>query len=378
MGHIRKREDRAGYLARYRGHDGRERSKSFRRKVDAQRFLATVEADMVRGTFIDPAHGRRSFGDYALEWQTAQVHRPTTREQVASHLRNHMLPAFGQRSLGSIRTIEVQGFIRQLDAKGLSPNTIEVIYRYFAAILLAAVRDRLIPMSPCIHIKLPRRSPRHVTPLDVTIVHSLGYAMPPRWRAAVLLAAGTGLRQGEVLGLTADRVDLLRRELRIDRQLVTLSSGPPTLAPPKTESSVRTVPLPDSVLDALAAHLSEFPTLGADGLLFTTPDGEPIRRQRFIEAFKRATREVGVVDCGFHDLRHTYASLLIRAGTSVKTVQARLGHASAVETLQTYAHLWPDSEDQTRAAVDEFLGMARLLTTTRASPLSSPESADWP
>lgn len=323
---------------------------------------------------MDPAHGRRTFGDYATEWQAAQVHRPTTREQVDNHLRNHMLPAFGERPLGNVRAIEVQRFIRQLEAKGLSPATIEVIYRYVAAIFLAAVRDRLIPSSPCIRIKLPRRSPRHVTPLDVGIVHSLSDEMPPRWRAAVLLAAGTGLRQGEVLGLTADRVDLARRELRVDRQLVTLSSGPPKLAPPKTASSVRTVPLPDSVLDALAAHLAEFPTQGADGLLFTTPSGEPIRRQRFIEAFNRAARDTGTVDCGFHDLRHTYASLLIRAGSSVKTVQARLGHASAVETLQTYAHLWPDSEDQTRAAVDEFL--TRQGPTTQENPSDRGPSAD--
>lgn len=177
-------------------------------------------------------------------------------------------------------------------------------------------------------------------------------------RALVVLAAGTGLRQGEVLGVTTSRLNFLRRSLTVDRQLVLLPGRPPYLAPPKTAASRRTVPLPDVVLDALAGHPAAFPAGEGDSLIFTAPDGAGIRRNRFSEgAWLPAVERAGLPKgTHFHDLRHFYASLLIRHGESVKVVQARLGHASASETLDTYSHLWPDSEDRTRLAVDSVLG----------------------
>ncbi len=108
-------------------------------------------------------------------------------------------------------------------------------------------------------------------------------------------------------------------------------------------------------MDALAAHLAEFPP-GPDGLVFTL-EGEPMNRQAFGRLWRPAARAAGIPDgTGLHLLRHYYASLLIRYGESVKTVQARLGHATAAETLDTYSHLWPDSDDRTRQAVDSQLG----------------------
>jgi integrase len=112
------------------------------------------------------------------------------------------------------------------------------------------------------------------------------------------------------------------------------------------------VPLPQVVLEALAEHLRVFPA-GPSGLIFTTPKAEPLRRTAFsAKVWRPAALKAGAEGVVFHELRHYYAALLIRHGESVKVVQARLGHATASETLDTYSHLWPDSEDQTRAAVD--------------------------
>jgi integrase len=110
------------------------------------------------------------------------------------------------------------------------------------------------------------------------------------------------------------------------------------------------------VLDALADHLSRFPATG-DELVFTNSRGEAWSRRVFLLAFAKTVKRAGLPKgrtC--HDLRHFYASLLIHKGHSVKTVQVRLGHASAVETLNTYAHLWPDSDESTREAVEAVLG----------------------
>lgn len=116
------------------------------------------------------------------------------------------------------------------------------------------------------------------------------------------------------------------------------------------------MPVPEVVLQALARHLETFEP-GRDGLIFTNDRGEPISRTRSSDVWRRAVTVAGLpVDTHFHDLRHFYGSLPIRHGESVKVVQARLGHASAAETLDTYSHLWPDSEDRTREAVDGVLG----------------------
>ncbi|MEJ7832636.1 MAG: site-specific integrase [Nocardioides sp.] len=223
--------------------------------------------------------------------------------------------------------------------------------------------------------------------MSVEQVEAIAATVPERQRAAVILAAGTGMRQGEVYGLTLDRVDFLRRSLRVDRQLVTVPGRAPFLGPPKTTALHRTIPLPQVVLDELAAHLAAYPpesqtvpvvhaggreSSESVGLLFTTSAGKPIRRTSYAEAWRAAVAAVGAPGgTGMHAMRHFYASLLIRHGESVKTVQVRLGHATAAETLDTYAHLWPDSDDRTREAIDGVLG---ATAKSRVTPVSQTPS----
>jgi integrase len=344
----------AGWRARWRAPDGASRSKTFRLKVDADRHLTSVQHSKLTGGYVDPSAGRVTFRAYAEEWQRIQVHRPSTSAQVETNLRRHVLPQLGDRPLGAIRKTEVQRLVRSM-SDTLAPATVEVVYRYVVAIFRAAVADKVITESPCVDIKLPRIERGHVVPLETETVHALIEAIDPRYRAAVVLAAGTGLRQGEVFGLTVDRADFLRRILTVDRQLVLAKGEGPVLAPPKTKASYRDVPMPQVVVDELAAHIATYPK-GPDGLIFTNSATNPISRNRFSETWRPAARTAGIADgVGFHALRHYYASLLIRHGESVKVVQARLGHASATETLDTYSHLWPDSEDLTRSAVDSVL-----------------------
>lgn len=126
------------------------------------------------------------------------------------------------------------------------------------------------------------------------------------------------------------------------------------LGPLKTASSYRTVPLPDVVSVALAEHVKR--TGRRDGFVFATSAGLPVKRNTFGRTWRSAVERVGLRGLRLHDLRHAYASALIAAGESVKVVQTRMGHASAVVTLDVYGHLFPDSDDRTRAAVDAYLG----------------------
>ncbi len=345
------------WRARYRTHPGGpQRARHFDRKIDAEQFLTRMTSQLLDGSYVDPSTGQIAFGAYAKTWKTAQVHRPTTVAQVDAHLRNHILPTFADRTIASIRPTEVQAWVRGRSVM-LAPATVEVVYRIFSAILSDAVSDRVITRNPAKGVTLPRRDNQAIVPPTIEQIESLRLEIPERYRAIVTLAAGTGMRQGECFGLTIDRVDFLRRSIAVNRQLVLAGSGPPEFGPPKTEASVRSIPLPDVVGSALATHLEEWAT-GDEGLIFNNAKEAPIRRNRFNEIWRPATIRAGVGGLRFHDLRHFYASLLIDAGESVKVVQARLGHAAASETLDTYAHLWPDNEERTRAAVDEVLTFA--------------------
>ncbi|MFW3171167.1 tyrosine-type recombinase/integrase [Geodermatophilus sp. CPCC 206100] len=345
--------DLVTWETRWRDLTGAQRKKSFGKKVDADRYATSIEHSMLTGAYVDPKAGKVTLEQYAEEWRAAQVHRPTTEAHHETMLRRHVYPHLGHRLLADIRPSEVQAWIKRLSGS-LAPSTVGVVHRIVAGIFKAAVRDRRVATSPCEGTKLPKRQPKWVEPLSTEAVAALLAAVPDRYRTLFVLAAGTGMRQGEVFGLTVDRINFLRRQVTVDRQLILVPGKEPFLAPPKTAASNRTIPLPQVVVDALAAHLAAFPA-GAEGFLFTTDSGKPIRRTAFsAQVWQPAARAAGLPPAEtFHGLRHHYASLLIRHGESVKTVQARLGHASASETLDTYSHLWPDSEERTREAVDE-------------------------
>lgn len=355
------------WRARYRTPDGKSRGQVFDRKVDADRFLTSQEHRKLTGEYVDPSAGRITLKAYAEAWRTAQVqHRPNTAALVEGHLRVHVYPALGDRPIGSIRPSEVQAWVKDR-ADHLKPATVRLVYGYLRSVMRAAVDDRVITRDPCTKIRLPKIDRGRVVPLEVAQVDAITATLPARYRALVTLAAGTGLRQGECFGLTVDRVDFLRRTIRVDRQLILAPGQPWRFAPPKTAASVRTVPMPKTVGDALAAHLAALPA-GDDGLIFTNEAGGPIRRSSFAIAWRAAVKAAGLEGgARFHELRHFYASLLIRYGESVKVVQERLGHASAKETLDTYSHLWPDSEDRTRAAIDSVLGASRVTDVSRAA-----------
>ncbi|WP_256069815.1 MULTISPECIES: tyrosine-type recombinase/integrase [unclassified Streptomyces] len=224
------------------------------------------------------------------------------------------------------------------------------------AVFSAAVRDRMIPHNPCTGVKLPAIPRKRVIPLTVDQVRSLAEQIPAPYKALILLAAATGLRPGEVFGLQLRHVNLLQATVSVEQQVQQTKHGV-FIGPPKTERSHRIVPLPKMAVDALTAHLKAFPVAGPDGWLFTAPEGGAIAYNEFMKrVWRPACKKAGIPEGngrGPHALRHHYASLLINHGESVKTVSERLGHTNAAMTLNIYTHLWPDSEERTRAAVDK-------------------------
>ncbi len=269
-----------------------------------------------------------------------------------------MYPVIGDRPIAAIRTSEIQGLVRQMETT-LAASTVGVVYGRVVAVFRAAMRDRILAVSPCVGVKLPRSSGSSAVTevLEPEQVLALAEAVLARYRALIIADAGLGLRPGELFGLTADRVDFLRRTVRVDQQMVRIRGEGVQLASKlKTQAAYRTLPLPDVVGEALAAHMQAFPPHPELGLIFTNERGAPIQQYPFAQAFASAARRAGLPEWATpHDLRHFYASTLIRSGASVKVVQVRLGHESAKTTLDIYSHLFPDEEDRTRAAVDAVL-----------------------
>ena len=353
------------YRARYRTPDGKSRTKIFARKVDAEKFLASTEGKKLAGSFVDPMAGRLTLAEYAAGWieRKRATKKPTTVATWESHLSKHILPRFGKEKLREIAREDVKLWAFGLD---VAPTTARAVTFTLAAILREAVDDERIAKNPAERVAVGSKTERRVDPMAVAGVASkvpaLADAMPERWRAAVLLMASTGLRLGECLGLTVDRVDFLRPTIRVDRQIVAVR-GSAGFSSPKTRAGVRQIPVPRAVVEMLAAHLVRFPA-GQEGLIFTMPPtrqnlggGGLVSRNRWSDAYRVAVADAGLPEgTRTHDLRHVAASALINSGLSVAAVQAVLGHASPAETLEVYTHLWPSDEEKTRQAIEVATG----------------------
>ncbi len=365
MASIKKLSD-GKFQARFRDRAGRQHAKRFPRKTLAQEWLDEQIAGLVRGDFVQPRSGDVTFRDYAERWRTAQLHhRDVTASLYESRLRLHVYPHIGARPLKSIHRVDVQSVV-SIASKTLAPSSVEVLHSIVSSVFTSAVVDRLIPSSPCLRIKLPEVVDARIVPLTVEQVDAIYDAMPDYYKPLVAVAATTGLRSGELRGLTVDRIspalhvrgDVSPKQatLRVDRQLVNVRGGQPIWGPPKTSSADRRVLIGESTVRVLLEHLQRRDP-GPDGLVFTGRLGGPISRTSASGAWRNAVKDLELGErTGWHDLRHFHASLLIASGRSPRAVADRLGHKDPVETLRTYSHLWPNDEELSVAATEASLG----------------------
>lgn len=344
------------WLAVWTGPDGREHTKAFARKGDAERHGTAMEADRLRGAYIDPRRGTQTVREYAEDkWLPRQLHlKPGTVTTYRSHLRNHVYPLLGSRRVGEVKRPDVKNFVAAVAAKALAPSTVKTIYSVLQALFMAAADDEVIAVSPCRRIKLPPAPHELVEPLPASAVLALYGAIEGRWKPAVALGAGAGLREGEALGLTVPRVDFLRRKIHVRKQA---QRG--ALVDLKSKTSSRTVPADDWVLETITAHLGAFGR-GPQDVIMQSIHGKIAATSTFTDAWRSAVEAAGLPKgTRFHDLRHYYASVLIAENLNPKVIQTRLGHATISETMDTYGHLFPDSEDLGRGAVDKSLAAYR-------------------
>lgn len=334
--------------------NGHRKSQSFEFKDQAKAHLADVAKAKRDGVHVN-SH-KTTVAEYGDQWTASQLHqRPSSAEQMEIRWRLHIRPVLGHLGLREVQRQHVQSAIQRWSGPphDLAASTIGVTYGYVAALFKSATQDRLIATTPCVRISLPRVTHERVIPLTTAQVLTIADKITPRYRSLVLLGAATGMRSGELRGLTVDRLrwdDPL--SIRIDRQLSTTA---PTWGPPKTTKSDRTVSVDDAAAGMLQYHMLRWPP-HESGLIFTGRENGPLARTSAATAWKSATEGMVLPDrSGLHALRHYHASLLIAAGISVTAVADRLGHQDSTETLKTYAHLWPNDEERSRDAISAGL-----------------------
>jgi integrase len=373
MGSVEAYETAAGrrYRVRYRKPDRRQAAKrGFRTKRDAERFLVTVESQMLTGDFIDPASSRTTVGELGPDWLDVKRMKlkPSSYKLLVDAWRVYVEPRWGGVELGAISHSDVQKWVTEVSAgtarttrkyhprtaaQGSRPKSASVVIRAYgvlAAVLDVAVRDRRIPRNPARGVDLPRKAKKRHRYLTHEEVDRLARAAGEPHAAVVLVAAYTGLRWGELSALRVRDLDLSRQRLAVNENAVRVGTDL-HVGSPKTHE-LRSVGFPAFLSEPLAAAAAGKP---AHALLFG--EGEThLQRPRASGAsrswFMRALSDAGLPRMTIHDLRHTAASLAIASGANVKAVQRMLGHASAAMTLDVYADLFDEDLDAVSAAMN--------------------------
>ena len=343
MASIRKvvhRTGRMSWQARWRDPTGSQHSKNFGRRIDADRFLITVEARKLAGTYIDPRAGRLRLGEFSEQATAGWVNRrDSTKARDESYLRSLVLPVFADMPIGAINVFDIQEWVSNLDADGYAPATIRKAYQLLGRICNDAVNGGLIARTPCRDVTLPKiddTEKRFLSPNEIT---HLADTIDPRYRALVVTAAYTGCCIGELIALDTDRYQPDQRIIRIERSLAEVR-GHLRFGQPKTAAARRAVSLPEWLPETIDRHLTDHPP-GPDSLIFTAPEGGPIRRNTFrSRIWLPAVADSVGQPMRFHDLRHSHVALLIAQGAHPAVIASRLGHTSVKTVLDVYGHLY--------------------------------------
>jgi integrase len=310
------------------------------------------------GTLTEP--NRDTVASFLARWLEDTVRsnrRQHTYAMYESVVRLHIVPFIGAIKLTALSSAQLRAFYARLGREGRSPRMRQIVHLRLHTALKQAEIDRLIGHNPAADVEPPTAPKRSMTALDLPeTMRFLELARCDRLAALYVLAVTTGMRQGEILALRWQDVDLAGAALTVHHTLMRSAGGRWSLQPPKTETSRRRVLLSAMAVEALEQHCEPRLRVPSE-FVFTTVTGAPLNKDNFVgRSFKRILREAGLPEIRFHDLRHTSASLLLASGQSHKVVQERLGHANASITLNTYAHVGQTMQRDAANLFDQILG----------------------
>ena len=365
-GSISRRKD-GRWEAKYTAHtvEGPKRRALYgKTRKEAADKLAKALADRASGYTFDTEN--MTVGEYLDRWLNDSDRgsvRPSTYERHEQIVRLHLKPALGCVKLSKLTPAHVQGLYRDKLDSGLSPATVQKIHTVLHKALAQALKWNMIPRNAADAVKAPRPAPEEMHPLSPDEARKLIEAVRgDTLEALYVLAVHTGMRQGELLALRWEDIDLNEGVIRIRRTLVR-SGGRISIGEPKTKGSRRTVYLTGAAVEALKTHLEQqledIERLGDlyrdHGLVFTSGVGTLINPTNLrIRSFAPLLERAGLPQIRFHDLRHTCATLLLSRNTNLRLVQDLLGHATVAITLDTYSHIIPGMGNLTARTMEDI------------------------
>lgn len=351
------------------GPDGKKRVLRWygKTRAEVQEKLHRALAERQAGLLVDPENV--SVEQFLTRWLEDSVRlstRPRTYECYALNVRKHIVPALGKLPLRKLAPVHLQQLYARKLEEGLSPRTVQLIHTILHRALGQAAKWGLVPRNGADLVDRPKAARKEMRTLTAEQVRTLlKAAKEDRLYALYVLAVTTGMRQGELLGLRWEDVDLERSRLHVRCQLSWPAGQGPRLVEPKSATGRRTIELPPLAVAALKEHrrrqAEERLRAGSEwrnewGLVFTTVLGTPIHPANLVHySFYRLLAKAGLPRIRFHDLRHTCATLLLEAGEHPKVVQEMLGHSSIQLTLDTYSHVTPALRRQAAERMQQLL-----------------------
>jgi integrase len=334
-------------------------------RAEARDKLAKALSGRIDGIVYDDEN--MTLGEYLDVWLKGSVLgsvRQSTYDRDTHLVNNHIKPVLGGVKLKRLNSVHLQSFYRnRVDAR-LSGSTVHKMHDILRRGLAQAVKWHLVPRNAAEAATPPRPDPKEMQALSVDEARRLlESAGEDRLEALYVLAIHTGMRQGELLALSWQDVDLENAVASVRRTL-TRSGGKVVFGKPKTKKSRRSIRLTPQAVEALRVHLKrqlqDIEILGDryqdQGLVFTTNTGAPINPSNLGQrSFASLLKRAGLPHMRFHDLRHTCATLLLSRGVHPKLVQELLDHATIAITLDTYSHVMPSMGDATAKALEDAL-----------------------
>ncbi|BBY54234.1 site-specific integrase [Mycobacterium koreense] len=332
------------WQVRYTGPDGvRHRApKTFQYKTDADAFVAAMRKAIYRETWTeDDDREQITFADYSTRWLDGRqvAGRPIktrTREHYRQLLDDHLVPAFGDRQIASIRPKDVRAWYA--DTLADRPTLRSHAYSLLRTIMGSAVTDELIDNNPCRITGAGRAKRVHkIRPASVEELAVVTEAMPERLRLMVTLASWTALRFGETVELRRADIDLSDEVIRIRRAAVRTNGGTYEVSTPKSDAGVRDVAIPPHIVPQIEDHLRRFVGTRRDSLIFPAANGGHMQPSTLYRHWYKARSAASRDDLRWHDLRHSGAVLAAATGASLAELMARLGH-STPQAAMRYQH----------------------------------------
>lgn len=325
-------------------------SESFRTKDAAEQWIFVQDEKQRQGFTTNS--GRVLVRELRDEWFDSQVQwSPKNVHENTQTWDNHIIPQFGNTLLEDLSRADLRGWVASM-SKRLAPRTVDTYFGRFTAFLAWCVEEKLIPSTPAQGVELPKGKKRSNLYLTVDEYFQVRAKLNPHYQDAMDLAVTTGMRPGELWELRAGDVDVQRRRIHVTRASSEVN-GRLVIGDTKTEES-RSIPITESMATMLQERVRG---KRRTDLVFATARGQQVRQTNFAyQYWAKALEKTDLPqELRFYDLRHTAASWAIRSGASVKAVQRMLGHATAVITLEVYAHLFDDELDSVADRIGAML-----------------------